>query len=646
MKVTFAEQSFPAKFWDGEEITAQRIAVDTETLNIEEGETPPLVLLQVFDGQVSWLADWKNGEGLVKQFENKELIMHNAAFDVAVLEKAFDWDFWDHVERGLLWDTGVMFRLADLAKFGRAGRWSLDHVCRVLYGENIDKNPELRMNWSQDRRAWEWEGDRIRYAALDPVATYFAYEGLEWVRHEKNALTHNIQLKGEIALSRISNRGMCFNLDAKDKFLEAVDEHINSSLQKLAGYGYVPGMEGINAVTQGILQSFEESEEDVILPRSPKAKLITTKRDDLKEYRGRSVFIDSLLEFKEFKKLKDFFTRLNASKVYPRYNGILNTTRTSCSSPNIQQLPRRPGIRECFVPSPGCVFVDVDYSAIELVTLAQTTYSMYGFSKMREIINSGTDLHTWCAAAILNKEMSDVTKVERQGAKSLNFGKPGGLGARKLRDYAEATYGVKWTEQEAQAKCDAWVAAFPEMELWLEDAVSKKIDWEGCPISGTDSMQKAITMRICRGNYASKAGNPYGKEVLYWVWNEVICKLNPTFEGGDRQYIPEKHFNQVFCEPSGTILGFKRGRASYCAARNTKFQGLAAQGAKVALWMLEKAGFKTVAFVHDQALVEVPKEEAEAAMVEISRLMVEGMKTVCPDVDVKVEGEIRERWGK
>ena len=77
------------------------------------------------------------------------------------------------------------------------------------------------------------------------------------------------------------------------------------------------------------------------------------------------------------------------------------------------------------------------------------------------------------------------------------------------------------------------------------------------------------------------------------------------------------------------------------------FQGLAADGAKLALWKLWRANYRIVAFVHDQVLIEVPSSANHKAVQQhIEELMISGMKEVVPDVSVSVESAYLRRWSK
>ena len=96
-----------------------------------------------------------------------------------------------------------------------------------------------------------------------------------------------------------------------------------------------------------------------------------------------------------------------------------------------------------------------------------------------------------------------------------------------------------------------------------------------------------------------------------------------------------------------TATGRLRFGASYCARHNTLFQGLAADGAKLALWKLWRAGYRLVNFLHDEVIIEAPagddlRQHAET----IRRLMVEGMREVVPDVRIDVDYAAAARWYK
>jgi DNA polymerase I-like protein with 3'-5' exonuclease and polymerase domains len=90
-----------------------------------------------------------------------------------------------------------------------------------------------------------------------------------------------------------------------------------------------------------------------------------------------------------------------------------------------------------------------------------------------------------------------------------------------------------------------------------------------------------------------------------------------------------------------------RAATTFPARHNTMFQGLAADGAKLALWKLWRAGYRLVNFIHDEILVELPKRTNLALPAEIvRRIMIEAMQQVVPDVNIDVQYAVSDMWAK
>ena len=168
--------------------------------------------------------------------------------------------------------------------------------------------------------------------------------------------------------------------------------------------------------------------------------------------------------------------------VHSKYDLMTRNGRTRSSAPNIQTTPVGAGFREMFVAPPGHVFVTLDYSCIELCTLAAVCKARYGFSKLGDVISSGTDPHCFTAAMLCGLSLEDFMRLRtssreadrqhfaqwRQKAKAINFGIPGGLGAFSLREYAQSSFGVQMTLGEAQQLQTRFVEdVYPELALYL-----------------------------------------------------------------------------------------------------------------------------------------------------------------------------------
>lgn len=576
-RVAFMGKDYPISTWSGQQLGVI-LAVDTETTLVEnlDREIPDLVTFQVFNGKEVVFVLGSQVKSFLESHLDSTLILQNFSFDLSVVEKhvgsrCLSFKF---IDNGKIKDTSILYRLLHLgtAGFVPPKGYGLDALSLRFLKEELPKDSNIRENFAQfkGKPLEEFPTAFIQYAAKDAIATYFLYFELvaliKPIDKYGALLSHDIQVKGEYALRGITRRGIGVDVEAASSWLRDIDEKMKVQSNVLAMWGWVRGQPGINQRYEDIVKHIGIAD---YLPRSEKSGCISSKGEDLELYR-KYAFVDAYLRFQEMEKAKSFVVGLTEERIHPKYTSIINTGRTSSSKPNIQQIPKVGGIRELFVPKPGSVFIDIDYSTLELCTLAQVEYSMYGTSVMMDLINDGQDLHRYVASKIHGKPMEGLSKEERQIGKPINFGYPGGLGAETFIEFSRG-YGFEFSKQEAESMKQFWFEAYPEEKRRMKDI---------------------------------EEGMVY------------------------------------------TLTGRARANTSYCAAANTPFQGLAADGAKLALYELEKAGFETVAFIHDQALIECSEGEAEHGMREAERLMIEAMKQVVPDVAITTEGQILERWAK
>jgi DNA polymerase-1 len=97
---------------------------------------------------------------------------------------------------------------------------------------------------------------------------------------------------------------------------------------------------------------------------------------------------------------------------------------------------------------------------------------------------------------------------------------------------------------------------------------------------------------------------------------------------------------------ASTLTGRIRRGCSFNSACNFPFQGLAADGAKIAMWALVKQGFRLVNFIHDEFLLEIALAELHQKVLQARRIMEEAMATVIPDVKIGTEATAMLRWCK
>lgn len=150
-------------------------------------------------------------------------------------------------------------------------------------------------------------------------------------------------------------------------------------------------------------------------------------------------------------------------RVYPGWRQCSTMTgRMSCADPNLQQLPRDPRYRKCFVAPPGRALVKADYSQIELrlAAVIAPDDTMCGAYK------HNFDLHSLTAASITEKLVADVTKADRQLAKAVNFGLLYGGGAEMLVSYAKSSFDLTITEAQAKKYRRAFFATYGGLRHW------------------------------------------------------------------------------------------------------------------------------------------------------------------------------------
>lgn len=147
--------------------------------------------------------------------------------------------------------------------------------------------------------------------------------------------------------------------------------------------------------------------------------------------------------------------------------GHVVTGRLSSADPNMQQVTKT--LKPAFIPRPGYVIVDLDYSQIELRVAAYISRS----KPMLQAYRDGKDLHVMMAARITGKPLEEVLPEERQGGKSANFGLVYGMMAPGYREYAEDAYDVHLTLEEAEEARDAFFDLWDGIAEWHERVKQK-----------------------------------------------------------------------------------------------------------------------------------------------------------------------------
>lgn len=309
----------------------------------------------------------------------------------------------------------------------------------------------------------------------------------------------------------------------------------------------------------------------------------------LEALREAHPIVEKILQYRELTKLKSTYIDPLPDLIHPRtgrlhtrFNQTATATgRLSSSDPNLQNIPVRTPlgqrIRRAFIAEEGWLLVALDYSQIELRVLAHLS----GDENLIRVFQEGRDIHTETASWMFGVPREAVDPLMRRAAKTINFGVLYGMSAHRLSQELAIPY------EEAQAFIERYFQSFPKVRAWIEKTLE-----EGR-----------------RRGYV---------ETLF----------------GRRRYVPDLEARVKSVREAAERMAF-----------NMPVQGTAADLMKLAMVKLfprlEEMGARMLLQVHDELVLEAPKERAEA----VARLAKEVMEGVYPlAVPLEVEVGIGEDW--
>ena len=153
-------------------------------------------------------------------------------------------------------------------------------------------------------------------------------------------------------------------------------------------------------------------------------------------------------------------------RIHPNFN-LTNvvTGRTSCSDPNLQQVPRNKELRTLFTAPPGRVLLEADYSQIELRIAADYANE----PTMLKIYKEGGDIHTETAMSLTGLSAEQVKGEPRSRAKPVNFGFLYGMSAKGFVSYAFDNYDTVFSKLEADRYRQLFFIKYPGLLKWHKE---------------------------------------------------------------------------------------------------------------------------------------------------------------------------------
>lgn len=198
----------------------------------------------------------------------------------------------------------------------------------------------------------------------------------------------------------------------------------------------------------------------------------STSADILEKLKDKDEIVGKVLEYRSYTKLKSTYADgllavlQDDNRIYSTFNQTVTTTgRISSTEPNLQNIPVRielgRQLRKVFVPKKDCVYIDADYSQIELRVLAH----LAGDENLINAFNEKQDIHTITASQVFNVPFDEVTSLQRRNAKAVNFGIIYGIGAFSLSQ----DLGI--TKKEADAYIESYFAKYPKIKAFIDGCV-------------------------------------------------------------------------------------------------------------------------------------------------------------------------------
>jgi DNA polymerase I-like protein with 3'-5' exonuclease and polymerase domains len=364
------------------------------------------------------------------------------------------------------------------------------------------------MEVDKEQRLTDWGAaeltlDQIEYAAKDvDILPAIAAEQLQELNEEALLEIYGIESRCIRPVALMSYHGFTVNIEKLQalkaniekelqnktkEFVEALDARLPEGQKLPRGIdgeilvGKKPDKEFNPGSTAQVAAAFEKC--NVELPINEETKKVTLNQIALSEFDSKDPTLQLYRERVKMETSLEHAEKLISNvnpmthKIHSFYNQVgANSGRFTCSGAtktakskpktnfgvNLQQVPRLKAFRECFEASKGYELVIADYSQMELRLLAE----LADIPQMQEAYNRDIDLHTLTASLVNDCDITEVTKNQRQMAKGANFGFIYGIGFRKFKTYAAASFGVHMSLSESKILHSKFHSAYPRLREW------------------------------------------------------------------------------------------------------------------------------------------------------------------------------------
>lgn len=399
--------------------------VDTETI----GLYGRIRLVQMFQSHWSEVAIFDAFqtplEEIVEALKKAPLVFHNGIYDLSCLRnEGFVIDAYD--------DTFLLGRL----QYPELETFSLDSMLEAALGFcPYTKHGIVKANMQKAK----WDSllldTNLEYAAID---VFYLPKLMAEVYGHLDSLSYKLDIATAKEMLKFSKVGIPVNKD----ILEAERESTRLKISEFEAKH--PNIKPNSAPQMKKLLNVDSTNDRELANLASHGD---TMAQDIRDWR------------KAIKKL-NFIKRFDKPRIYGNFNVATRSGRSNCSDENLQQIPS--SLKHIFQTEK--YFVYADFSNLELRTFC----AMVGESVMERMFRDDVDLHTFTAHKLFKVPMEQVSKQQRQIAKTFNFSSLYGAGVPKRLDILVATTGISLELEEGYTLAKEWNNTYPNVKVWQE----------------------------------------------------------------------------------------------------------------------------------------------------------------------------------
>lgn len=350
--------------------------------------------------------------------------------------------------------------------------YDYDDIAREYLGMNVPAFDEIFPKTKKSETPLDEIPENIlKYACYNAYVAYKAKDALTEKLKETEMLDiyNNVEIPLTYALYDMEQAGIMVAGDKLKEYGERLKTGIDALEKDIfaeAGHEF-----NINSPKQLGEILFGEMQ----LPGGKKTKTgYSTSASVLEKLEPDYPFVSKILEYRQLTKLKSTYADGLAvyigedNRIHGKFNQTITATgRISSTEPNLQNIPVRMPlgreIRKVFIPKEGCVFIDADYSQIELRILAH----MSDDKNLIDAYNHSKDIHAATASLVFHVPLEEVTKEQRSNAKAVNFGIVYGISSFGLSN------DLSISRKEAEQYIKDYFISYPGIKNYLDNSVKE-----------------------------------------------------------------------------------------------------------------------------------------------------------------------------